>query len=57
MMDWSCSLFAYALQEFSTQKLSTRISKETEFETLQLEGEIDEDIIENIENSKNYTIF
>jgi predicted KAP-like P-loop ATPase len=26
----------------------------TEFETLQLEGEIAEDVIKNIENSKNY---
>jgi hypothetical protein len=30
------------------------MAKETEFETLQLEGEIAEDVIKNIENSKNY---
>jgi hypothetical protein len=29
----------------STQTLSSRIGKETEFETLQLEGEIAEDVI------------
>jgi uncharacterized protein YjbI with pentapeptide repeats len=45
---------AYALQEFSAQILSSRIGEGTEFDFLQLEGEIDEDIIENIENAKNY---
>ena len=45
---------AYALQEFSKQTLSSRIGENTEFIFLQLEGEIDEDIIENIENAKNY---
>jgi hypothetical protein len=52
MMAWSCLLFS--LQEFSTQTLSSKIGKKTKFKFLQLEGEIDEDIIENIENSKNY---
>jgi uncharacterized protein YjbI with pentapeptide repeats len=33
---------AYALQEFSTQTLSSRIGKKTKFEVLQLEGEITE---------------
>jgi hypothetical protein len=36
------------------QTLSSRIGENTEFIFLQLEGEIDEDIIENIENAKNY---
>jgi uncharacterized protein YjbI with pentapeptide repeats len=46
---------AYALRGFySQQELSYKIGKETEFETLQLEGEIAEDVIKNIENSKNY---
>jgi hypothetical protein len=38
---------------YSQQELSYKIGKETEFETLQLEGEIAEDVIKNIENSKN----
>jgi uncharacterized protein YjbI with pentapeptide repeats len=45
---------AYTPKGVSTQTLSSRIGKETEFETLQLEGEIAEDVIKNIENSKNY---
>jgi hypothetical protein len=40
--------------KFSKQTLSSRIGENTEFIFLQLEGEIDEDIIENIENAKNY---
>jgi uncharacterized protein YjbI with pentapeptide repeats len=31
---------AYALKKFYSQELSSRIGKETEFETLQLKGEI-----------------
>jgi hypothetical protein len=46
-------VFYYALQEFSAQTLSSRIGKKTKFKFLQLEGEIDEDIIENIENYLN----
>ena len=53
---------AYALEEFSLQEfkefslqeLSSRIGKETEFETLQLKGEIAENVIKNIENAKKY---
>jgi hypothetical protein len=45
---------AYALKEFSSQTLSTRIDRNTEFKFLQLEGEIDKDVIKNIENTKNY---
>jgi hypothetical protein len=33
---------------------NSRIGKETEFETLQLEGEIAKDVIKNIKNAKNY---
>ncbi|VVH60191.1 hypothetical protein BSPCLSOX_2661 [uncultured Gammaproteobacteria bacterium] len=40
---------AYALKTFSF-----RIDKNTEFETLQLEGEIAENVIKNIENAKKY---
>jgi hypothetical protein len=39
---------------FGTAELSYRIGKETEFETLQLEGKIDKDVIKNIENAKKY---
>ncbi|VVH63987.1 pentapeptide repeat-containing protein [bacterium endosymbiont of Bathymodiolus sp. 5 South] len=45
---------AYAFEKFISQELSSRVGKNTEFIFLQLEGEIDEDIIENIENAKNY---
>ncbi|VVM25975.1 hypothetical protein BSPWISOXPB_7443 [uncultured Gammaproteobacteria bacterium] len=45
---------AYALKKFYSQELSSRIGKETEFETLQLEGEIAENVIKNIENAKKY---
>jgi uncharacterized protein YjbI with pentapeptide repeats len=41
---------AYTLNESS----NSRIGKETEFETLQLEGEIAKDVIKNIKNAKNY---
>jgi hypothetical protein len=34
--------------------ISFRIDKNTEFETLQLEGEIAENVIKNIENAKKY---
>jgi uncharacterized protein YjbI with pentapeptide repeats len=40
--------------EFSLQELSSRIGKNTEFETLQLKGEIAENVIKNIENAKKY---
>jgi hypothetical protein len=40
---------AYALKTFSF-----RIDKNTEFETLQLEGEIAENVIKNIENAEKY---
>jgi hypothetical protein len=39
---------AYAFEKFISQELSSRVGKNTEFIFLQLEGEIDEDIIENI---------
>jgi hypothetical protein len=39
---------------FSSQTLSTRIDRNTEFKFLQLEGEIDKDVIKNIENAKKY---
>jgi hypothetical protein len=39
---------------YPQQELSYRIGKETEFETLQLEGKIDKDVIKNIENAKKY---
>jgi hypothetical protein len=48
---------AYALEEFKevySQELSSRIGEDTEFETLQLEGKIDKDVIKNIENAKKY---
>ena len=45
---------AYALKEFYSQTLSSRIDRNTEFKFLQLEGEIDKNVIKNIENSKNY---
>jgi hypothetical protein len=44
-------------KEFSLQELSSRIGKETEFETLQLKGEIAENVIKNIENAKKYLNF
>ncbi|CAC9455540.1 hypothetical protein BSPLISOX_1780 [uncultured Gammaproteobacteria bacterium] len=52
-MDTQCQ-GAYALKEFSSQTLSSRIDRNTEFKFLQLEGEIDKDVIKNIENAKNY---
>jgi hypothetical protein len=45
---------AYAFEKVILQELSSRVGENTEFIFLQLEGEIDEDIIENIENAKNY---
>jgi hypothetical protein len=42
------------LKEVCPQELSSRIGEDTEFETLQLEGKIDKDVIKNIENAKNY---
>jgi uncharacterized protein YjbI with pentapeptide repeats len=44
----------YTLKEVCPQELSSRIGEDTEFETLQLEGKIDKDVIKNIENAKNY---
>jgi uncharacterized protein YjbI with pentapeptide repeats len=44
----------YTLKEVYSQELSSRIGEDTEFETLQLEGKIDKDVIKNIENAKNY---
>jgi hypothetical protein len=38
----------------SLQTLSSRIGKKTEFDFLQLEGEIAENVIKNIENAKKY---
>ena len=52
-MDTQCQ-GAYALKEFSSQTLSARIDRNTEFKFLQLEGGIDKDVIKNIENAKNY---
>jgi hypothetical protein len=49
-MDTQCQ-GAYALKEFSSQTLSSRIDRNTEFKFLQLEGEIDKNVIKNIENS------
>jgi hypothetical protein len=40
--------------QFSSQTLSARIDRNTEFKFLQLEGGIDKDVIKNIENAKNY---
>jgi mannitol-1-phosphate/altronate dehydrogenase len=40
---------SYAFEKFISQELSSRVGENTEFIFLQLEGEIDEDIIENIE--------
>jgi hypothetical protein len=45
-MDTQCQ-GAYALKEFSSQTLSSRIDRNTEFKFLQLEGEIDKDVIKN----------
>ena len=45
---------AYASKGHSLQTLSSRIGKKTEFDFLQLEGEIAGNVIKNIENSKNY---
>jgi uncharacterized protein YjbI with pentapeptide repeats len=42
-MDTQCQ-GAYALKEFSSQTLSSRIDRNTEFKFLQLEGEIDKDV-------------
>jgi uncharacterized protein YjbI with pentapeptide repeats len=41
---------AYASKGHSLQTLSSRIGKKTEFDFLQLEGEIAENVIKNIEN-------
>jgi uncharacterized protein YjbI with pentapeptide repeats len=45
---------AYALKKSYSQELSSRIGEETKFEVLRLEGEIAENVIKNIENSKKY---
>jgi hypothetical protein len=43
-------LIVLIFKEFSSQTLSSRIDRNTEFKFLQLEGEIDKDVIKNIEN-------